>query len=128
MTKPLTAVMIGAGVRGSYVYGPYARAYPDELEFVAVAEPDPLRRERFALAHEIPPEHRFASWEALLAQGQLADLLFNMTQDQLHYASTIAALEAGYDILLEKPMTTRLAETIGRPGRSLTNTVKPFGS
>jgi predicted dehydrogenase len=112
MIKPLTAVMIGAGVRGLYVYGPYALAYPDELQFVAVAEPDPLRRERFAQAHNLPPERQFAAWEDLLAQGQIADVLFNMTQDQMHYPSTLTALEAGYDVLLEKPMTTRLEDTV----------------
>jgi predicted dehydrogenase len=48
----------------------------------------------------------------LLAAGRLADTLFNMTQDQTHYPSTLAALAAGYDVLLEKPMTTRLADTV----------------
>lgn len=112
MTKPITAVMVGAGVRGFYVYGPYALAHPDELQFVAVAEPEPTRRARFAQAHHIPPERQFATWEDLMAKGQLADALFNMTQDHMHYPSTIAALEAGYDVLLEKPMTTRLADTV----------------
>ncbi len=99
-------------MRGLHVYGPYALTYPAELQFVAVAEPDPIRRARFAQAHNLAPERQFASWEALLAQGQMADVLFNMTQDQMHYPSTLAALEAGYDVLLEKPMTTRLAETV----------------
>lgn len=112
MTKPITAAMIGAGVRGFYVYGPYAQAYPDEVQFVAVAEPDPGRRARFAQAHNIPPERQFATWEELMAQGQVAESLFNMTQDQMHYPSTLAALAAGYDVLLEKPMTTRLADTV----------------
>lgn len=112
MTKPLTAVLLGAGMRGLYAYGPYALGHPTELQFVAVAEPDPIRRERFAQTHNLPPERQFANWEALLAQGQMADVLFNTTQDQMHYPSTLAALEAGYDVLLEKPMTTRLAETV----------------
>ncbi len=106
--SPITAVMVGAGSRGYYAYGPYALEHPDELKFVAVAEPNPVRRERFAKAHNIPPERQFVSWEDLIAQGQIADVLFNMTMDQEHYASTIAALEAGYDVLLEKPMAHRL--------------------
>jgi predicted dehydrogenase len=112
MTKPITAVMVGAGVRGLYVYGPYALAYPDEVQFVAVAEPEPTRRAHFAQAHDIPLERQFATWEDLMAKGQIADTLFNMTQDPLHYRSTLAALETGYDVLLEKPMTTRLADTV----------------
>ena len=46
--KPITAVLLGAGMRGSFAYGPYAARYPENLEFVAVAEPDPVRRARFA--------------------------------------------------------------------------------
>ena len=34
-----SAVLLGAGSRGLMAYGPYARAHPEELEFVAVAEP-----------------------------------------------------------------------------------------
>ncbi|MCI0399398.1 MAG: Gfo/Idh/MocA family oxidoreductase [Chloroflexi bacterium] len=112
MPRPITAVMAGAGVRGTFAYSPYALERPDELRFVAVAEPNGVRRERFAQAHAIPPERRFSSWEELVAAGRLADVLFNMTQDRTHYPSTLAALEAGYDVLLEKPMTTRLADTV----------------
>jgi len=125
MTKPITAVLLGAGSRGYFSYGPYALQYPDELKFVAVAEPNEARRERFARAHGIPPERQFATWEDLLAKGRIADALFNMTQDQTHYPSTMAALEAGYDVLLEKPMAERLnhvvelVQTAERKGRLL---------
>lgn len=112
MTTSVTAALLGAGQRGYYNYGPYALQYPEELRFVAVAEPNPARRERFAAAHHIPPERRFASWEALIAQGRIADVLFNTTQDRTHYRSTLAALETGYDVLLEKPMATSLAENV----------------
>ena len=123
--SPVTAVMVGAGQRGFYSYGPYALQHPDELRFVAVAEPNPVRRERFARAHNIPPEYQFASWEDLIAKGQIADVLFNMTMDQDHYASTVAALQAGYDVLLEKPMAhtleynVALVQTAERTGRLL---------
>lgn len=110
--KPITAVLLGAGLRGSLAYGPYAMQHPKNLEFVAVAEPDPVRRARFAAMHDIPADRQFASWEDVLAQPQMAQACFNMTQDQMHYASSQAALEAGYDMLLEKPMTNTLAETV----------------
>ena len=42
-----SAVLLGAGGRGLMAYGPYAHAHPEELEFVAVAEPQRVRRERF---------------------------------------------------------------------------------
>jgi len=125
VTKPLTAVLIGAGNRGYAAYGPYALAHPDEMRFVAVAEPHEARRARFAQAHAIPPERQFRTWEDLLAQGQIADAALVCTLDRLHVEPTVAALEAGYDVLLEKPMATtlagcvRLVQTAERTGRLL---------
>ena len=110
--NPITAVLCGAGLRGAQSYAPYALEHPDELKFVAVAEPNDKRRDRFAKVHKIPPERQFRSWEEVMAKEQLADVVFNMTQDQMHYTSTLAALEAGYDILLEKPMTNTLSKTV----------------
>jgi predicted dehydrogenase len=109
---PITAVLFGAGGRGNFAYGPYASAYPDQLRFVAVAEPHPERRKRFAETHNIPADRQFASWEQLVAAGKVADVCFNMTQDQDHYQSTLAALDCGYDMLLEKPMTNQLHESV----------------
>ena len=112
MTKPITAVLAGAGNRGAEAYGRYAQQHPAEIQFVAVAEPHPQRRARFAQTHGIPAARQFTTWEELFAAGQLADVAFITTQDQLHTAPTLAALELGYDILLEKPMAPTLAENI----------------
>ncbi|NCF68519.1 MAG: Gfo/Idh/MocA family oxidoreductase [Chloroflexi bacterium] len=119
MTQPVTAVLFGAGLRGADAYAPYALAHPDELKFVAVAEPDRVWRARFAAAHGIVPERQFTTWEEVVAQPKLVDAVFNCTMDQTHYASGMAALKASYGMLLEKPMTNTLAETV-----ALVNTVK----
>ena len=79
MSQPVTAVLFGAGMRGAHTYGPYALAHPDELKFIAVAEPNPIRRARFAEAHHIPAECQFSSWEDFLARDQMADVVFNIT-------------------------------------------------
>lgn len=99
-------VMVGAGNRGYRAYGPFALHHPELVRFVAVADPDVERRERFAAAHGIPPERRFASWEDVAARPGLASTAVNTTMDRLHYRSTVALLEAGYDMLLEKPIAT----------------------
>jgi predicted dehydrogenase len=111
MAQPITAVLFGAGLRGADAYGPYALAHPDELKFVAVAEPDPVRRARFAAAHDIPAERQYATWEEVMALHKFADAVFNCTMDQMHYPSGMAALQAGYDMLLEKPMANTREET-----------------
>jgi len=112
VTSPVTAVMVGAGERGYAAYGPYALEHPDELRFVAVAEPNEARRRRFAAAHRIPPEAQFRSWEHLLAHGRMADGAFICTMDQMHAGPAVAALRSGYHVLLEKPIGTTRADAI----------------
>jgi predicted dehydrogenase len=101
---PAEAVLIGAGQRGREVFGGFARLHPDLLRFVAVAEPDEGKRERFAREHAIGSERRFASFEDLLSNSQFAALCFNASMDRQHLPSSLLALERGYHLLLEKPM------------------------
>lgn len=101
----LTAVLLGAGARGAGAYAPYSLRYPHELKFIGVAEPDPIKRSRFAEQHGIPEECRYTEWETLLAGEKLADIAIICTQDQMHFGPTMRALEAGYHVLLEKPIS-----------------------
>jgi predicted dehydrogenase len=125
MTQPVDAVLIGAGERGALSYAPYALANPQELRFVAVAEPIPERRERFAQVHQISPDRVYSDWRSLLEQPRLAQAALICTQDQEHAAPALAALRLGYDVLLEKPMATTaeecrlLVETARQTGRQL---------
>jgi len=125
MSQPVEAILIGAGNRGADSYAPYALAHPEDLRFVAVAEPHPVRRARFAAAHGIPPELQFESWEALIARRLPVAAALVCTLDTLHVEPAVAALEAGYEVLLEKPMATTLAgcvqlvQTAERTGRLL---------
>jgi predicted dehydrogenase len=112
MTQPIEAVMVGAGNRGYQAYGPYALQHPEQIRFTAVAEPHEERRRRFAQAHGILPERQFRTWQELYAQGQIADALLNCTLDRMHLDSTLPALELGYDVLLEKPMSNTLAGNV----------------
>lgn len=108
----VNAVLIGAGQRGYEVYGECALEHPSDLRFIAVAEPDEARRKRFAQAHKIPEELCFDSWEKILEQPKLADAAFICTQDRMHTEPTLKALEKGYHVLLEKPMSPVAGECI----------------
>lgn len=110
--KPITAILIGAGFRGRISYGSYGLKYPDRLKFIAVAEPDSNKRELFQKEHNIPNSNVFNSWQDILdpAVGKIADTAFICTQDQMHYQPAIKALELGYDLLLEKPISPRFEE------------------
>jgi predicted dehydrogenase len=104
--------LIGAGMRGTHAYGAYALEHGEKVQFVAVAEPNRQNREQFQKAHNIPEERCFANWEDLLNQPRLADAVIISTPDTMHYKPTMAAIEKGYHILLEKPMSTNAAECI----------------
>jgi len=110
--KKITAVLIGAGQRGKDAYAKYALEYPDEIEFIAVADPDKERLEMFKQTHYIKDENCFSDWQTLFAQDKLADVALICTQDDMHYEPTMSALEKGYHLLLEKPMSNNLDECI----------------
>jgi len=103
LSKPVTAIIIGAGNRGS-VYGGYAQKFPDQMKVVGIAEPIALRNERHSVRHNIPAENRFATWEEVLKKPKFADAVIISTPDNMHYEPCMKALEMGYDILLEKPI------------------------
>jgi predicted dehydrogenase len=112
MVNPaLKAVMLGAGNRGFDAYGNWALVHPERLKFVGIADSDPAKLERFGIAHDIPPEHRFSNWKELLT-AKLAPAAFIALPDQLHETAAIATLEAGYHLLLEKPVASTLEGTL----------------
>ncbi|OCT10922.1 oxidoreductase [Paenibacillus pectinilyticus] len=113
----VTIALIGAGLRGVNYTG-YALEHPDELQVVAVAEPNRQRSHKFKRMHGISDEMCFDSWEDLLAKPKLADAVLICTQDNMHYEPTIKALEAGYHVLLEKPMSPDKMECIRMGERS----------
>ncbi len=109
--KPITITIIGAGLRGIR-YGEYAHTRPQEMKVIAVAEPDDFKRSRAQEAFNLREEKCFTSWDELFAAGKQSDAVFICTRDRDHYAPAIKALEAGYHVMLEKPMSPSWAECI----------------
>jgi len=101
--RPVTAITCGAGNRGN-VYGGYASNFPDQIRIIGVAEPIPIRNERYTKTHQIPEENRFKTWEDVFKRPKFADVIIITMPDNLHYVPCMKALEMGYDVLLEKPM------------------------
>lgn len=111
--KAMTALLIGAGDRGARAYAPYALAYPNELKIVGVAETGIERRTKVQQAHDIPVENCYESWEEVLQLDQkIADIAIICTLDRNHFKPTVRALELGYHVLLEKPMSPDPLECI----------------
>ena len=109
MKEPIRAVIIGAGHR-SLVYASYALKHPGELQITGVADPDELRRRQTAEKFNIPAENCFESAEALAAAPKMGVAAINGTMDHQHVETSLPLLEAGYDLLLEKPFATHEEE------------------
>lgn len=101
--KPVTAILIGAGNRGS-IYADYGVRYPDELQIIGVADINTARRNKIADAHQVKDEYRFDDWKKVFSGAKFADAVIIATPDKIHTAPCLAALDAGYDVLLEKPI------------------------
>ncbi len=102
--KPVTAITLGAGNRGT-VYGNFSAEFPKELKIVGVAEPIKYRNDKYAKTHKIADENRFTTWEHVFNRPKFADAIIITTPDRLHYGPCMKALEMGYDVLLEKPIS-----------------------
>lgn len=112
MQKPIEIIILGAGSRGRYTYSPFSKSHPELMKIVGVAETDAERLAGFAKDYNIPDERCYSSAEELLQQPKFADAVIIATQDKQHYKQTIAALNRGYDILLEKPISPSAKECI----------------
>ncbi|WP_100398829.1 Gfo/Idh/MocA family protein [Bacillus sp. FJAT-44742] len=109
--KKVRVALIGAGNRGT-VYSEYAEQHPAKMEIVAVAEPDESRRKKLADRFQLQEKRCFQSWEDMFSLPRFCDAVIITTQDQMHFEPTMHALEKGYHVLVEKPMSHNLRECI----------------
>lgn len=98
----VTLAVVGAGLRGQQ-YAELAVA-SGRARVVAVADPSPARRAAVARAYGLGPDAVFDDWAALAARPRLADAAIVATQDRNHVDPSVALAEAGYHLLLEKPI------------------------
>ncbi len=101
--KQLSLIIIGGGDRGSS-YLKYLDTHPEKFKLVAIAEPVKEKREYLRDKYNVSEEMCFESWENLLELPKMADIAMICTQDKMHYAPAMKAIELKYDILLEKPV------------------------
>lgn len=100
--KPITAIIVGAGHR-SFVYSKLALTNPEMLKIVGVADPNPVRRKKAMDTFGFGEDMCFESAQKLAKKGKIADTVINGTMDEQHLETAIPLLNAGYDMLLEKP-------------------------
>lgn len=104
---PKRIALIGAGDRGR-LFSNMIADLPDRARIVAVAEPRQPYRAFIAGQHNIPASHCFNDWREIVAQRDIADAAIIATPDREHVGPAVAALDNGWDLLLEKPMGVTL--------------------
>ncbi len=102
--------LIGAGQRGM-IYAKYA-CEKAGAQIVAVADINSEKRESAREEFHIPEEMVFETSDQLFAKGRIADALILATMDRDHYAQAMKAMDLGYDILLEKPISPDIKECL----------------
>lgn len=107
--KPVTAIIVGAGHR-AFVYSKLAKTDPDKLKIVGVADPNPVRRQKAMEEFGFGEDMCFESADDLAKKGKLADAIINGTMDEQHLVTSVPLLNAGYDMLLEKPFAVNEKE------------------
>lgn len=108
----VTVAIAGLGARGGYIYSAFQKNRPDLMKTVAIADLKEELVEKYGRELGVKEENRFSSAEELLKRERLADVVIIATQDRDHFRHAMAALEKGYHILLEKPVSPRPDECV----------------
>lgn len=116
----MTIAVIGFGDRGRL----YATLFAQNgAQVVAVCDSDPRKLKQAQELFDLPSDKLFLSEDEFFRAGRLADLLAICTLDQYHYRHAMKAIPIGYDILLEKPITTDIEKC-----KDIANAVKQHQS
>jgi len=98
------AIIMGFGDRGQ-VYAEYAKKAPERFEIVGVVDPDTVRVEKAKKLYGLSDDMCFTDPQKFYAKGKICDAVINATMDSLHFKTTVPLLNAGYNVLLEKPVS-----------------------
>jgi predicted dehydrogenase len=114
--------VIGLGEVAQVIHLPVIESLPEHYELAAVCDISPGLLKRVGDRYRV--ERRYADAKELIAAGGL-DCVLVLNSDEYHAEATIAALDAGLHVLVEKPMclSPREAEEIiaarDRAGRTV---------
>ena len=108
--KIFTVAVLGGGSRGLDTYANFMTK-SGHFKVVALCDIRPVRLEFGQEKYGIKKENCFLDENEFLKEKR-ADVLVIATQDQDHVRECIKALEVGYDVLLEKPITPKKEECL----------------
>jgi predicted dehydrogenase len=112
--RRLRLAVIGGGP-GSFIGAMHRHAarLDDRYEIVAgVLSSDPRRAQKYGLEIGLVPERAYTNVTEMLdreaSRPEGADVVAIMTPNDTHYAYAVTALERGFDVICDKPMTNTL--------------------
>lgn len=103
MDKKLTVAILGCGVRGE-CYADAMLIFPDWYKIVALCDPDSNQIKKTHDALGLADTLDFTDVE-LFFEEKRADLLVIATPDRDHIPQAVRAMNLGYHLLLEKPIS-----------------------
>ena len=109
--KKLKAALLGAGNRGQ-IYCDYALTCPNELEIVSVVDINPFKMNEAGDKYGVKREMRFLCLDEFIKANVECDFVVNATMDEMHYETAMKLIKAGYNLVLEKPITGNLTELL----------------
>ena len=116
--RPVSIVAIGAGNRTNK-YLEYVRRNPDKARLIGVVELNDLRRQKVADEFDLDASCCYTDYRDFFRSPLKADAVMICTPENKHFEPAMLAIEAGYHVLLEKPIAQTLEEcmAIGEAAR-----------
>lgn len=109
--KQVSIVAIGAGNRTNK-YLEYVKQHPDNAKLVGVVELNEIRRNKIAEKFCLEPSACFTDYHDFFRSSLKVDAVMICTPENMHYEPCMMAIEAGYHVLLEKPIAQTPEECI----------------
>jgi len=110
--EKIKLALIGAGNRGKDAYANIIYKEKLNADFVAVVDPDEEKRQNMIHRFNIDKSMAFSDEDEFFKLDKVCNTVIIATQDKHHYSQSMKALEAGYDIILEKPISTSIKEIV----------------
>lgn len=106
----IKVAVLGVGSRGKNYGGHLAKE--SDVAIVSVCDKYQEKIDKVKGAWCVPESACFVDEDKFFAQGKVADLMVIATQDRDHYRHAIKALQLGYNLLLEKPVSSNIRECL----------------
>ncbi len=102
--KIISISIIGVGARGGIAYGKYIHACKDKFKIESLCDINEVRLKKYGEMFEVAEENRFLD-EDVFFEKKRSDVLLIATMDRMHVRQAVKALDLGYDLVLEKPIS-----------------------